>query len=308
MGTYVRQPVEFVRGEGTRLWDSDGQRVPRLPERDLRDPARPLPPARGGGGARPGRAGSCTWATSSTPSRRCGWRERLADASLGGKVFFCNSGAEAIECAIKLARRRKPGGRFVVLEGGFHGRTMGALSATPQETKQAPFAPLVPGFSVAPRGGPLPVDDDVAAVIIEPVQGEGGIHPVDPELLAAAREACDAPRRAARARRDPVRDGPHGHALGLAAAGHRAGRDDRGQGTRRRPADRRVRGLARARRRAPAGRPRLHLRRRPGGHGGRQRRARHDRRRGVPRRRCARRACGWRPACATWASRCAASG
>jgi acetylornithine/succinyldiaminopimelate/putrescine aminotransferase len=69
---------------------------------------------------------------------------------------------------------------------------MGALSATPQEAKQAPFAPLVPGFSVAPRGGPLPVDDDVAAVILEPVQGEGGIHPVDPELLAAAREACDA--------------------------------------------------------------------------------------------------------------------
>jgi acetylornithine/succinyldiaminopimelate/putrescine aminotransferase len=116
----------------------------------------------------------------------------LSERSIGGKVFLCNSGAEAIECAIKLARRHRRGGEFVVLEGGFHGRTMGALSATPQETKQAPFAPLVPGFRVAPRGGPLPVDERTAAVIIEPIQGEGGIHPIDPELLAAAREACDA--------------------------------------------------------------------------------------------------------------------
>src|SRR5207248_4898243 len=72
---------------------------------------------------------------------------RISERSLGGKAFFTNSGAEASECAIKLARKRRPGGRFVVVEGGFHGRTMGALSATPQETKQAPFAPLVPGFA-----------------------------------------------------------------------------------------------------------------------------------------------------------------
>ncbi len=191
MGTYARQPVEFVRGEGTWLWDSDGQEYldflsgisvtqlghchPRVVEA-VRDQAGRLM-----------HVGNLFY---TEPAMRLA--RRLADASLGGKVFFCNSGAEAIECAIKLARRRKPGGRFVVLEGAFHGRTMGALSATPQESKQAPFAPLVPGFSVAPRGGPLPVDDDVAAVILEPVQGEGGIHPVDPELLAAAREACDA--------------------------------------------------------------------------------------------------------------------
>jgi acetylornithine/N-succinyldiaminopimelate aminotransferase len=116
----------------------------------------------------------------------------LSECSLGGKVFLCNSGTEAIECAIKLARRRRPGGDFVVLEGAFHGRTMGALSATPQEEKQAPFAPLVPGFRVASRHGPLPVDERTAAVIIEPVQGESGIHPIDPELLASARELCDA--------------------------------------------------------------------------------------------------------------------
>src|SRR5439155_2387999 len=101
------------------------------------------------------------------------------------------SGAEEIECAIKLARRRRPGGDFVVLEGGFHGRTMGALSATPQEQKQAPFAPLVPGFRVAPRSGPLEVGPQTAAVLIEPIQGESGIHGIDPDLLRSARRDCD---------------------------------------------------------------------------------------------------------------------
>ncbi|HEU0023829.1 MAG TPA: acetylornithine transaminase [Thermoleophilaceae bacterium] len=191
MGTYARQPVEFVRGEGTRLWDADGREYldflsgisvtqlghcpPRVVEAVREQAGRLM------------HVGNLFY---TEPAMRLA--AGLADASLGGKVFFGNSGAEAIECAIKLARRRKPGGRFVVLEGGFHGRTMGALSATPQEAKQAPFAPLVPGFTVAPRGGPLPLDDGVAAVILEPVQGESGIHPMDPELLAAAREACDA--------------------------------------------------------------------------------------------------------------------
>jgi acetylornithine/succinyldiaminopimelate/putrescine aminotransferase len=120
---------------------------------------------------------------------------RLSKLSLGGKVFFTNSGAEAIECAIKLARKHRRGGGVVVLEGGFHGRTYGALSATPQEAKQAPFAPLVPGFRAVPRDDPdaiaQAVSDETAAVIIEPIQGESGIHPVSEEVLRAAREACD---------------------------------------------------------------------------------------------------------------------
>jgi acetylornithine/succinyldiaminopimelate/putrescine aminotransferase len=121
--------------------------------------------------------------------------KRLADLSLGGRVFLCNSGAEAIECALKLARKRTGGGEFVVMEGGFHGRTMGALSATPQVSKQAPFAPLVPGFRVVPRNDldalRSAVSERTAAVLLEPIQGESGIHPLDPELLHAAREACD---------------------------------------------------------------------------------------------------------------------
>ena len=115
-------------------------------------------------------------------------------SSLGGKVFLCNRGAEANEAAIKLARRARPGGEIVVLEGAFHGRTYGALSATPQESKQAPFAPLVPGFVVVPKDparSPAAVGERTAAVLIEPIQGETGIHVVDDELLEAAREACD---------------------------------------------------------------------------------------------------------------------
>ncbi len=118
-------------------------------------------------------------------------------------MFFCNSGAEANECAIKLARRHRRGGDIVVLEGGFHGRTYGALSATPQETKQEPFAPLVPGFKVVPRDDAAAldaaVDDRTAAVLIEPVQGESRHPPDRPRrCCVAAREACDRARRAAR--------------------------------------------------------------------------------------------------------------
>src|SRR5207302_10582845 len=120
--------------------------------------------------------------------------KRLSERSLGGKVFFTNSGAEAIECAIKLARKRRRGGEIVVLTGGFHGRTMGALSATPQEAKQEPFAPLVPGFRVAQREEPAleeVVTRDTAAVLIEPIQGESGIWPVERGVLEAARSLCD---------------------------------------------------------------------------------------------------------------------
>jgi acetylornithine/N-succinyldiaminopimelate aminotransferase len=191
MATYARHPVEFARGEGTRLWDDEGNEYldfltgisvaqlghchPRVVEAVREQAGRLM------------HVGNLYY---TEPGMRLA--AHLSECSLGGKVFLCNSGTEAIECAIKLARRRRPGGDFVVLEGAFHGRTMGALSATPQEEKQAPFAPLVPGFRVAPRHGPLPVDERTAAVIIEPVQGESGIHPIDPELLASARALCDA--------------------------------------------------------------------------------------------------------------------
>src|SRR4029078_1897757 len=120
--------------------------------------------------------------------------QRLAESSLGGTVFFTNSGAEAVEAAPKLARKAKAGGEIVVLHRGFHGRTFGALSATPQESKQAPFAPLVPGFvAVEPTADAiaLAVHEGTAAVVLEVIQGESGVHPLPDDALRAAREACD---------------------------------------------------------------------------------------------------------------------
>jgi predicted acetylornithine/succinylornithine family transaminase len=191
MGTYARNPVEFVRGEGTRLWDAEGNEYldflagisvvqighshPRWVEAVAEQAARLA------------HVGNLYY---TEPGMRLA--RRLSEASLGGKVFFTNSGAEANECAIKLARRHRAGGEIVVVEGAFHGRTYGSLSATPQEEKQAPFAPLVPGFRVVPRDDRFEsVDERVAAVFLEPVQGESGIHPLPEETLRAAREACD---------------------------------------------------------------------------------------------------------------------
>jgi acetylornithine/succinyldiaminopimelate/putrescine aminotransferase len=96
---------------------------------------------------------------------------------------------------IKIARKRRRGGEIIVLEGAFHGRTMGSLSATPQPDKQEPFAPLVPGFRDVPRDDPgvlaAAVTERTAAVMLEPVQGESGIWPISERMLLAAREACD---------------------------------------------------------------------------------------------------------------------
>src|SRR4029077_1206452 len=121
--------------------------------------------------------------------------ERLSRSSLGGKVYFCNSGTEANEAAIKLARKARPGGDIVSVHQAFHGRTYGALSATPQESKQAPFAPLVPGFRAVeptPEAIAAAVDGRTAAVLLAPIQGESGVHALSEESLWAARAACDA--------------------------------------------------------------------------------------------------------------------
>jgi acetylornithine/N-succinyldiaminopimelate aminotransferase len=193
MGTYARFPVEFVRGEGARLWDAEGNEYldllcgisvtnvghchPRVVEAVREQAGRLM------------HVGNLYY---TEPAMRLA--RRLAESSLGGRVFLCNSGAEANEAAIKLARKARPGGDVVVVHGAFHGRTYGALSATPQESKQAPFAPLVPGFRVvAPEPAALrgAVDGHTAAVLLEPIQGETGVHVLSEELLLAARAACD---------------------------------------------------------------------------------------------------------------------
>ncbi len=191
--TYARYPVEFVRGSGCRLWDADAREYldflsgisvlnvghchPRVVEIVQAQAATLL---------------HATNLYYTAPGLRLS--ARLAESSLGGKVFLCNSGAEANEAAIKLMRRARPGGEIVVLQEAFHGRTYGALSATPQEAKQAPFAPLVPGFVVVPKDPEAlerAVGEQTAGVLLEPIQGETGINVLSDELLLAARAACD---------------------------------------------------------------------------------------------------------------------
>jgi len=190
--TYARYPVTFVRGEGARLWDDAGNEYldflsgisvtsvghchPKVVEA-IRDQAGKLI-----------HTGNLYF---NEPGVELA--QRLVDRSLGGGVFFTNSGAEANEAAIKLARKRRNGGEIISVHDGFHGRTYGALSATPQESKQAPFAPLVPGFrAVEARALPGAVSEQTAAVLVEVIQGETGVHPIDPAILRATREACDA--------------------------------------------------------------------------------------------------------------------
>jgi acetylornithine/N-succinyldiaminopimelate aminotransferase len=125
---------------------------------------------------------------------------RLAERLVGlldlpARVFFANSGAEANECALKLARKHRPGGGVVASNGGFHGRTMGALSITGNPAKREPFAPL-PGPVTFVEFGDVDalraaVDDATAAVFVEPTLGEGGVVPAPPGFLNAARQICD---------------------------------------------------------------------------------------------------------------------
>jgi acetylornithine/N-succinyldiaminopimelate aminotransferase len=200
MPTYRRAPVEFVRGEGAQLWDADGKRYldffsglsvhnaghchPRIVE------------------AISGQAGRLMGVSNlyyTEPGLRLA--KRLSESSLGGRVFLTNSGAEASECAIKLVRKhaRRRGierPEIVVLDGAFHGRTLGALAATPRLARDDLFGPLPEGFVAVPRDDAdalrAAVGESTAAVMIEPIQGEAGVWPISNDVLAAAREACDA--------------------------------------------------------------------------------------------------------------------
>jgi acetylornithine/N-succinyldiaminopimelate aminotransferase len=193
MHTYPRLPVEFVRGEGARLWDVDGREyLDFLCGVSVTNLGHCHPRVVAAVREQVGRLMHVSNLFYTEPAMRLA--ARLSQSSLGGKVFFCNSGAEANEAAIKLARKARAGGDVVVVYGAFHGRTYGALSATPQESKQAPFAPLVPGFrAVAADPDELraAIDGRTAAVLLEPIQGETGVHVLTEELLTAAREACD---------------------------------------------------------------------------------------------------------------------
>jgi acetylornithine/N-succinyldiaminopimelate aminotransferase len=199
MQTYARMPVEFVRGEGARLWDSDGKEYLDFLA-----------------GISVCSVGHCHPAVVEAVREQVGMlthtsnlylteggvllAQRLAASSLDGSVFLCNSGTEANECAIKLVRKHAHGRgiaapEIVVLEGAFHGRTMGSLSATPGLATNASFSPYVPGFRTVARDDPdaleAAVGESTAAVMLEPIQGETGVNVIPDEVIAAAREACD---------------------------------------------------------------------------------------------------------------------
>ena len=190
---YARYPVEFARGEGARLWDADGSEyLDFLTGISVSSVGHCHPAVVAAIREQAGRLLHVGNLYYTEPMSRLA--RRLAESSLGGKVFFTNSGAEAVEAALKCARKARQGGTIVSLHGAFHGRTYGALSATPQESKQAPFAPLVGGFvsvDATIEALAAAVDAHTAALILEPIQGETGVQVLPDGLLRFARERCD---------------------------------------------------------------------------------------------------------------------
>jgi acetylornithine/N-succinyldiaminopimelate aminotransferase len=187
--TYARADLTIVRGQGCRVWDADGREYLDF-----------------GGGIAVASLGHCHAAPLAAARAQL---ERLWHASNlyrtepaeelaallsarfgGAQAFFCNSGAEAIEAALKYARKSTGKAGIVALEGGFHGRTLGALSATGQPSKRDPFAPLLPGVRFVPPNDvdalAEAVDDEVGLVLLEPILGEGGVVPLDAGFVAAA--------------------------------------------------------------------------------------------------------------------------
>jgi predicted acetylornithine/succinylornithine family transaminase len=200
MGTYARVPRVFVRGEGARLWDSEGNAYldflagisvcsvghchPHVAQAIAKQAATLMH--------------TCNIFHNPLQAKLA---EKLCEFTGMEKAFFGNSGAEANECAIKLARKhgKARGGEacheIISFSGSFHGRTLTTVTATAQPKYQAPFTPLPQGFFYCPFNDFAEFDRlfsaNTAAVIIEPIQGESGIHVVDPAFLKHLRKRCD---------------------------------------------------------------------------------------------------------------------
>ena len=193
---YRRFPICLTKGEGSRVWDAEGHEYLDL-----------FP---GWGcnllGHCPGPVVKAvqeqvaklihvpnTWYTEPQGE----WAKLLAERSFGGQAFFCNSGTEANEAAIKLVRLRTNGERYklITFQGGFHGRTMGSVTATAQPKYHEGLGPMLAGFQYAPHGDLAAVeqlvDDRTGGILIEPILGEGGVVPAAPGFLAGLRRICD---------------------------------------------------------------------------------------------------------------------
>ncbi|OAA25945.1 acetylornithine aminotransferase apoenzyme [Frankia sp. EI5c] len=195
MATYGPPAIALARGAGARVWDADGREYLDLIAGVAVSVLGHCHPAvRAAVIAQLDTLGHTSNLYVNTPQILLA--ERLIELlAVDGRVFFCNSGAEANETAIKISRRT---GRseIIAAEGAFHGRTMGALSITGQPGKRAPFEPLLPGVRFVPYGDAQAlaeaVSERTAAVFLEPTLGEAGVIPPPPGYLAAARAACDA--------------------------------------------------------------------------------------------------------------------
>ncbi len=194
-GLYPKRPVAIVRGEGARLYDADGRMY--------------IDCVGGQGAANLGHGHPAVVAAlqaqaatlMSCPEifyndQRAAYLSELAAAlPFPARIFLCNSGAEAVEAGLKFARLLSGRRKIVAAMRGFHGRTFGALSATWEPKYREPFAPLVPEFVHVPYADvealAATVGEDTAAVILEPVQGEGGVRPAPPGYLETARCICD---------------------------------------------------------------------------------------------------------------------
>ncbi|MBA2114686.1 aspartate aminotransferase family protein [Bremerella alba] len=193
---YVRYPVNLVRGEGSKIWDAEGKEYldlfpgwgcnllghcPEMVVAAVQDQVAKLIHVPN------------TWHMDVQGE----WAKLLADRSFGGKAFFCNSGAEANEAAIKLARLHTPDEKYKIITflGGFHGRTYGAVTATAQPKYHQNIGPMMAGFSYAPHGDLEAVrdlvDEHTCAIMIEPIQGEGGVKLPPEGFLEGLRKIAD---------------------------------------------------------------------------------------------------------------------
>jgi predicted acetylornithine/succinylornithine family transaminase len=199
MRTYRRAPVDFVRGEGALLWDAEGREyLDFLTGISVCSLGHCHPAVVEAVREQAGRLMHVSNLFYTEPMARLA--QRLSDSSLGGRVFFTNSGTEAVECAIKVARKHAHGRgisapEIVSFEGDFHGRSYGALAATPGLAGNAALGPMLPGFRSVPHNDAAAlreaVNERTAAVLIEPIQGEAGVRPTTDAALLAARQACD---------------------------------------------------------------------------------------------------------------------
>ncbi len=195
IGNYNRYPVNLVRGEGSHVWDSEGNRYldlfpgwgcnllghcPPHVVRAVQEQVATLIHVPN------------TWHMDVQGE----WAKLLSERSFGGQAFFCNSGTEANEAAIKLARLHGKGKyKIITFTGGFHGRTLGSLTATAQPKYHEGLGPLMAGFSYAPHGDLAAVakliDEETCAIMVEPIQGEGGIRLPPPGFLQGLRKLAD---------------------------------------------------------------------------------------------------------------------